>query len=198
MQRTRKYGKGIYMTDQQFEAAMMKIRSGDKQGLQEIYEEYIGLIYAIVKDVLKSRENAEDVTSDFFIKLWDKADTFQSGRGHKTWITTIARNMAIDFLRKYGKEEVREFSEEPETDDFYKGGAVPDSPVEQEVLSDMTITEALSGLKENEKQIMNMKILGDMTFQEIAGTLRISIGTVTWRYRNAVKKLRRCGYGTGF
>lgn len=186
------------MTDLQFETAMCKIRSGDKQGLQEIYEEYIGLIYAIVKDVLKNKENAEDVTSDFFIRLWDKADTFQSGRGHKTWITTIVRNMAIDYLRKYRKEEVREFLEEPDTEDVLKAGAAPDSPVEREVLSDMTITEALSGLKENEKQIMNMKILGDMTFQEIAGTLRISIGTVTWRYQNAVKKLRRCGYGTGF
>ncbi len=90
------------MTDIQFEAAMEKIRSGDKQGLQEIYEEYIGLIYTIVKDVLKSKENAEDVTSDFFIRLWDKADTFQSGRGHKTWITTIARNMEVDYVRKYG------------------------------------------------------------------------------------------------
>lgn len=186
------------MTDMQFEAAMQKIRSGDKQGLQEIYEEYIGLIYAIVKDVLKSKENAEDVTSDFFIRLWDKADTFQSGRGHKTWITTIARNMAIDYLRKYGKEEIREFSEEPEAEAALGGHAELDSPVEREVLADMTITEALSGLKENEKQIMNMKILGDMTFQEIAGTLRISIGTVTWRYQNAVKKLRMCGYGTGF
>lgn len=186
------------MTDIQFEAAMEKIRSGDKQGLQEIYEEYIGLIYAIVKDVLKSKENAEDVTSDFFIRLWDKADTFQSGRGHKTWITTIARNMAVDYLRKYGKEEVREFVEEQEAEEISKGGAAPDSPVEREVLSDMTIEEALSGLKEHEKQIMNMKILGDMTFQEIAGALRISIGTVTWRYQNAVKKLRRCGYGTGF
>lgn len=188
----------VHMTDMQFETAMQKIRSGDKQGLQEIYEEYIGLIYTIVKDVLKSKENAEDVTSDFFIKLWDRADTFQSGRGHKTWITTIARNMAIDYLRKYGKEEIREFSEEPETDAAFGGHAELDSPVEREVLADMTITEALSGLKENEKQIMNMKILGDMTFQEIAGTLRISIGTVTWRYQNAVKKLRRCGYGTGF
>ena len=69
----------VHMTDMQFETAMQKIRSGDKQGLQEIYEEYIGLIYAIVKDVLKSKENAEDVTSDFFIKLWDRADTFQNG-----------------------------------------------------------------------------------------------------------------------
>lgn len=65
------------MTDMQFEAAMQKIRSGDKQGLQEIYEEYIGLIYAIVKDVLKSKENAEDVTSDFLSDCGTKRIPFR-------------------------------------------------------------------------------------------------------------------------
>lgn len=186
------------MTDEQFDCAMLKIRHGDKQGLQEIYEGYIGLIYAIVKDVLKNKESAEDVTSDFFIKLWDKADYYRSGAGHKTWMTTIARNMAIDYLRKYGKEEASELLEEIEQPSVPGQDVGWESPVEQEVLADVTITEALSILQENEKQIMNMKILGDMTFQEIAKSLQIPLGTVTWRYQNAVKKLRRCGYGTGF
>lgn len=186
------------MTDIQFDAAMRRIRQGDKRGLQEIYEAYITLIYAIVKDVLRNKENAEDVTSDFFIKLWDKADYYQGGRGHKTWMTTIARNMAIDYLRKYGKEEAREILDEIEKEPVSGQNTEWESPVEQEVISDTAIEEALSTLKENERQIMNMKILGDMTFQEIAYSLQIPLGTVTWRYQSAVKKLRRCGYGTGF
>lgn len=186
------------MTDVQFDAAMMKIRQGDKQGLSDIYEAYIGLIYAIVKDVVKNKESAEDVTSDFFIKIWDKADYYQTGKGHKTWMTTIARNMAIDYLRKYRKEEASEILDEIEPEDFPGQEREQDSPVEQEVIADVSIKEALSRLKENERQIINMKVLGEMTFQEISGTLQIPLGTVTWRYRNAVKKLRRCGYGTGF
>ncbi|MCM1425806.1 MAG: RNA polymerase sigma factor [Eubacterium sp.] len=185
------------MTDAQFDAAIDKIRRGDKQGLLEIYEAYITLIYAIVKDVLRNKESAEDVTSDFFIKLWDKADYYQGGSGHKTWMTTIARNMAIDYLRKYGKEEAREILEEIEQTPPGQN-AEWESPVEKEVIGEAAIEEAFSELKENERQIMNMKILGEMTFQEIARSLQIPLGTVTWRYRNAVKKLRRCGYGTGF
>ncbi|MBO5208884.1 MAG: sigma-70 family RNA polymerase sigma factor [Lachnospiraceae bacterium] len=186
------------MTDVAFEAAMHRIRQGDKQGLQEIYEAYIGLIYSIVKDVVHNKESAEDITSDFFIKLWDKADLYKSGMGHKTWMTTIARNMAIDYLRKYRREEASELLEEIEPEVFAGQEAESDSPVEQEVIADLTVKEALAKLKENERQIMNMKILGDMTFQEIAQSLSVPIGTVTWRYQNAVKKLRRCGYGTGF
>lgn len=186
------------MTDVQFESAMHRIRQGDKQGLKDIYEAYIGLIYSIVKDVVQSRESAEDITSDFFIKLWDKADFYKSGMGHKTWMTTIARNMAIDYLRKYRKEAASELLEEIEPETFTGQAVENESPVEQEVIANLSVKEAFSRLQESERQIMNMKILGEMTFQEIARALSIPIGTVTWRYQNAVKKLRRCGYGTGF
>ncbi|MCH5249957.1 MAG: sigma-70 family RNA polymerase sigma factor [Lachnospiraceae bacterium] len=186
------------MTDQAFESAMFRIRQGDKQALQEIYEAYIGLIYAIILDVLRNKESAEDVTSDFFIKLWDKADYYKSGGGHKAWMSAIARNMAIDYLRKYRKEEATELLDDIESEEFSGKTVEHDSPVEREVIADVSIKEALSGLKEKERQIINMKILGEMTFQEIAEVLNIPLGTVTWRYRNAVNKLRRYGYETGF
>lgn len=186
------------MTDIEFDNAIVQIRQGDKGGLAKIYEAYIGLIYAIVKDVVKDKESAEDVTSDFFIRLWDKADKYQPGHGHKTWITTIARNMAIDHVRKYSKEEVSDFLEELEDTGLKGQDTGSDNPVESQVLGNMTIQEALGLLQEKERQVLNMKILGEMTFQEIADTLKVPMGTVTWRYRNAVNKLRRCGYGTGF
>lgn len=186
------------MTDIEFDNAIARIKQGDKSGLADIYEAYIGLIYAIVKDVVKDKESAEDVASDFFIRLWDKADRFKPGYGHKTWITTIARNMAIDHIRKYSKEEISDFPEDIENADYSGQDTGLDSPVEKQVLGDVIIQEALALLQEKERQILNMKILGEMTFQEIADTLQIPMGTVTWRYRNAVNKLRRCGYGTGF
>ena len=52
----------------------------------------------------------------------------------------------------------------------------------------------LSVLKPAERQIIDMKILSEMTFQEISDTLGIPMGTVTWRYQEAIKKIRRCGY----
>ena len=56
---------------------MQRIRQGDKEGLREVYEAYIGYIYTIILDVLKNKENAEDVSADFFIKLWDIAGTYK-------------------------------------------------------------------------------------------------------------------------
>ena len=54
--------------------------------------------------------------------------------------------------------------------------------------------EALDRLKPEEREIVDMKVLSEMTFKEISEILQIPMGTVTWRYQAAIKKLRRYGY----
>ena len=180
--------KGERVEEKQFHACMKKIKAGDKSALHEIYEKYIGYIYSIVFQVVQNKEDAEDITSEFFIKLWKLADTYRSGKGHRAWMATIARNMAIDLLRKNKREVL--------TEDFVDSISdhASDDDVEGEVLADMSLRAALDTLKPGEREIVNMKIMGELTFQEIADILKQPMGTVTWRYQNAIKKLRRCGY----
>lgn len=201
------------MTEQEFERAVKKIRSGDRDGLKEIYLAYVKFIYAVIFEILQNKENTEDVTSDFFVKFWDTAEQYRPGHGHRGYLAAIARNMAIDWIRKH-KREV------PLTEPDLGSGSgrdmdVPDTasgsmntaegippssgrPVEEEVIGNLTVDEALMQLKDGERQIINLKVLGDMTFKEIAETLHMPMGTVTWKYQNAIKKLRRCGYEQGF
>jgi RNA polymerase sigma-70 factor (ECF subfamily) len=176
------------------------IKNGDKNGLKDIYEAYLAYIFRIIYEILKNRENAEDVTADFFIKLWEKADSYRPGSGHRAFLTVMARNMAIDFLRKHRREELtamlQDLGAEPD-EDYYKAppGQLPlDNPTETEVIEDITLKAALDTLGEAERQVVSMKVLGDLTFKEIAEILQCPMGTITWRYQNAIKKLRRCGY----
>lgn len=274
------------MTEQEFEQAVVRIRDGDKDGLKEIYLAYVRFIYAVIYEILQNKENTEDVTSEFFIKLWDVAERYEPGRGHRGYLATIARNMAIDFIRKRRREVLdaepdlvstkgggtgifaeQDGSESVRDDGFgvQDGGAgvqdgsedvrgggfgvrddseglqdgisevqdggsgvqddgsdarvrtgaggahargstagrmsapcASENPVEEEVIGNIALQEALALLKDGERQIINMKVLGDMTFQEISDTLHMPMGTVTWKYRNAIGKLRRCGYEQGF
>ena len=96
------------MNNREFDRCMRRMQKGDKTGLKEIYEAYISYIYAVIMGVVKNKENAEDLTAEFFIKLWNMADQYKVGSGHKTWMTVIARNMAIDFMRKAGREQLTE------------------------------------------------------------------------------------------
>ena len=143
------------MNDMEFAACMERIKHSDKNALHEIYDEYVGYIYSIVLHVVQNQEDAEDVTSEFFIKLWKLADTYQSGSGHKSWMGTIARNMAIDLLRKKKREILTEDFIDSDMDN------ASEDNVEQEVISDMSLVDALNKLKQGEREIVNLKIMGE-------------------------------------
>ena len=172
------------MEEQQFIMCMARMKDGDKVALHEVYEAYLAYVYHIVLQVVQNKEDAEDVTSEFFIKLWKIADNYKPQEGHRGWLAAIARNMAIDLLRKRKKEILtEEFIEE-----------VSDESIEELVIEDMSMQQTLEKLQTAEREIVHLKICGMLTFQEIANILKIPFGTVTWRYQNAIKKLKRCGY----
>ena len=177
------------MEERDFDRCMERIRQGDKEGLKEIYLAYGSYIFHLILGVLQNRENAEDVTSEFFIKLWDLGEKYIPGSGHRAWLSRIARNMAIDFIRA-NKREVLSDLEQEEWENAMEG----QDETEEEALSNVTIEEALSRLKPGQREVVHLKIVGDLTFEEISGLLQVPMGTVTWRYREAIKILRRCGY----
>lgn len=180
------------MTEAKFEQCIRQMNEGDKEGLREVYEEYISYIYGIVFQMIGNKENAEDITSEFFIKLWEKSASYKPGSGHRGWMATIARNMTIDFIRKYKREELTDTFED--TAEGYSRS----SSVEDQVVNQSLIKDALETLSEKEREVIHMKVMGDMTLKEIAAVLEVPMGTVAWRYREAVNKLRRCGFEQGF
>ncbi len=165
-----------------FQKNMSRIRQDDREGLRQIYEDYCPVIYSVIWEVLRSREDAEDVTSDFFIRLWDIADTYRPGKGHRAWMITIAHNMAIDYLRRR-KREI------PTEDAPY--GVFPGQASDEDALCHkVSLEQAMMTLKPEERQIVNLKIMGELTFREIAAVIKKPQGTVAWCYRRAIQKLR--------
>ena len=139
------------MNNREFDRCMRRMQKGDKTGLKEIYEAYISYIYAVIRAVVKNKENAEDLTAEFFIKLWNMADQYKAGSGHKTWMTVIARNMAIDFMRKAGREQLTEEVPEASAADAASGTA---GSLENDVVGRMNFRETVEKLPETERQIM--------------------------------------------
>lgn len=176
------------MKEQEFEACIRRIRQGDKDGLREIYEDYVGLIYSVVYELTGQKEDAQDLTSDFFVRLWDKADQYRAGGKHKSWMATIARNMAIDYLRKRSRElAVEDISQELLRGVDRQGAS---EGFAEEVVGDLAMREAMAELKPSQRQVLDLKIMGEMTFQEIAETLGKPLGTVSWLYRKGIRQLK--------
>lgn len=184
------------MTDEEFQSAISSLLEGNKDGLRCIYEAYVKLIYTVVLDVVKRREDAEDVTSEFFIKLVRVADQFREGSPHKAWMVTIARNMALDFLRKSNRE-ILSYESEEENDDrlnlVEKAGAkAGDRSVENKAILAHDMSRAMAQLSPKEKEIVDLKLIGNFKFKEIATMTGQPMGTVSWIYNQAITKLRRC------
>lgn len=172
------------MTDKEFAREMKLISRSDKSGLKRIYEEYAQLIYSIAFSTLKNKEQSEDITSDFFLRLWNKADTYKQGFSHKAWITKIVRNMCLDLMRQNGRFDFSIDSDESmDIADNSKG-------IEDRLAENESFEKALSLLPEGERQIINLKFMSDMTIVEIADALSVPQGTVAWRLRNALQRLK--------
>ena len=92
------------MINEEFEKCIQQMKEKDRAGLQRVYEEYNSYIYTILLSYVGGHEDAEDLTVEFFIHLWNKAGSYRPGGGHKAWITRMARNLAVDFLRKNRRE----------------------------------------------------------------------------------------------
>ncbi len=176
------------MTDSRFESCIALIRQGSTEGLREIYEAYYKLIYSVMYSVVGNRMSAEDLTADFFVKLWERlAEAYRAGGGHKAWLAGCARNMAIDHQRRSRREQLTidapieegTAHTEPQSEDFTEA-----------VIGDITVREALGRLSDSERTIITLKLFSDFTFKDISKSLSVPLGTVTWKYRRAISKLK--------
>src|SRR5207253_8277052 len=80
---------------------MSAMRSGDQKAVAQLYDRYSAMVYAVALRVLGDAGAAEDVLQEVFMQLWRNPGVFDSSRGNlAAWLSVIARNRAIDSLRK--------------------------------------------------------------------------------------------------
>ena len=82
---------------------MARIAAGDRGALKALYEASSAKLFGLCLRILSDREEAQDVLQDVYVTVWRRADRFDGSRASAmTWISTIARNRAIDALRARG------------------------------------------------------------------------------------------------
>lgn len=190
------------MTDAVFSACMKQMQAGDMDGLKSIYEAYLPMIYHGMLDVVRVKEIAEDLAADFFVKLYNIRDSFAGG-AHRKWMLTIARNMALDYLRKYRREslaaDMEHFGNTGELSGELTGLAlavqektvnVAETDVYDGVVDRLAILQAMQVLSAEELELVHLKLMAELKFKEIAELLDMPQGTVSWKYQKALEKLR--------
>ena len=87
-------------------ALVARLRAGDQSAMADLYDRYSGVVYGVALRVLANTTAAEDVVQEVFLQLWRNPQAFNADRGRLApWLAVIARNRAIDLLRKRPLED---------------------------------------------------------------------------------------------
>ncbi|MBQ3230936.1 MAG: sigma-70 family RNA polymerase sigma factor [Clostridia bacterium] len=179
MRQPDQYGRGSIMFEKAFvnsacEKAIKAIAAGDKNALTVIYDKMHRLIYSTAWAVLNNHADAEDALQNTLCEVLRCAPAY-SGGSARAWILSIARNQALNMIRKRKNEAL--IDEEPKT--------ALSSPE-----TEFIYLEALSKLSENEREAVMLRVYCRCRHKESAEILGVSVAAAEKLYQRGIKKLR--------
>lgn len=152
--------------------------ANDKEILGEIYDATYEALYAFIVAIVKDREIAKDLTHDTYLTIYKNINRYQAQGHPMAWIYAIAKNNAMMYIRKNQNEVTIEDNLEIATK-------------EVDVITNVTVESILSTLKTEEKEIVVMRHLSEMSFKDISKILELPLATVLSKYHRTMKKLKK-------
>ncbi|MBN4056804.1 sigma-70 family RNA polymerase sigma factor [bacterium AH-315-J21] len=174
-----------------------RIQTGDQNALSSLYDSRAGLVYSIILNVVRNAEDAEEVTQAVFLRIWERAQSFDPNRGSVlVWIVTIARRLAIDRTRsKHHRSQKVTVELEPEVTSKAGQAAVQSEAgrESEQIALGMVVGRALKKLERlssDQRQVIELAYYGGLSHAEIAEQIATPLGTVKSRLRAAISQLR--------
>ena len=167
------------------------ISQQQEAALAHLYDRYNRLVFSLAFAIVNDRGTAEEITLDVFMRVWQKAATYRSDQAKvSTWLTHIARNHAIDVLRRRAARP-DQYSINWE-DSIPEGESLENDPQESTEVSLQRerIQSALAQLPPEQKQVLELAYFSGYTQTQIAEVLKQPLGTIKTRVRLALHKLR--------
>ncbi len=172
--------------------ALLSLIARSQEGaLVQLYDRYNRLVFSLAFTIIQDQATAEEITLDVFMRVWQKAATYRPEQAKvSTWLAHIARNHAIDVLRRLASRP--EQNTVPWDDRLLLSDPPSQSPSDsmEETLQREQIHRALAGLPPEQRQVLFLAYFEGYTQTRIAETLRQPLGTIKTRIRLAMQKLR--------
>ncbi|HUZ92416.1 MAG TPA: RNA polymerase sigma factor [Candidatus Paceibacterota bacterium] len=175
------------------EQLVVRYRKGDEASLELLVKRYLPQIYGFARQYAGDSDKASDIAQETFVKVWKNLKKFDEQRSFRSWIFTIAKHTALDWLKR--KEEIPFSRFESDTEENFLEN-IPDSVVPVQFAIEQKehakkISRMLDRLPVNYRTIVALRHDDDLTFQEIARRVKAPLNTVKSRYRRALLALRK-------
>jgi len=170
-------------------ALLVRVARGDEAALANLYDRLAPLAYGLALRIAGDSGLAQDAVQDAFLRVWDRAGVFDSGRGSaRAWVLRIVRNATIDQLRSRdakSRAERRAGERDPE-----EPPALPDElAIGAERAA--SLHAVLGELPPQQRRLIEIAYFQGLSHSEIAARERLPLGTVKTRIRDGVQQLRR-------
>ena len=166
-----------------------RVLKGEQNAYAELVNRYQAYVFTLVLRMVKSREDAEEVAQDVFVKAYRSLADFRGESKFSTWLYTIANTTSITFLRKK-KLDVRSLDNEKvfEVADS-KDSGLRANLVEQKSRVNM-VNEAIAMLSPDDAEIITLFYKAEQNLEEISRVLRLETNTVKVRLHRARTRLK--------
>ncbi len=160
------------------------VAGGDRDAMSALYEQTSASLFGTLRHLLRSEETAEDVLHDVYVSIWLRAGSFDATRGRAlTWMRSIARNRAIDVLRR--RRDEQPLSPGGEAEGVYT--ELPTSTGDENKLA-----RCLGKLSREQQMSVRLAYQQGMSHSEISTQMGVPLGTAKSWVRRALDALRRC------
>lgn len=178
---------------------LSQVAKHDEQALGSFYDRTLSRVYGLILRVVRNPADAEEVVSDLYLQVWERAGDYQPERGPAiAWLRTLAWSRAVDRQRR-SRRFAREVELHPEAAD----GAYAECESQSAELAVMAwssaqaVQRSFSALSDAQKRILTLAFQQDMSHQEISVATRIPLGTVKSHARRGLAALRQALGGEG-
>lgn len=162
---------------------------GERGALRGLYDEEAARLIAVAQRIVRRRELAEEVVQESFIQIWQKAATFDSGLGSaRAWIYTIVRHRALNVIRDGAREDLLEADELTAVQDSV---AIADDAFSR-LSTESRLRACLENIEREKRECLLLSYVAGYSHGEIAGLMRVPVGTAKSWVRRALIALKEC------
>jgi RNA polymerase sigma-70 factor (ECF subfamily) len=176
--------------DDQLAGLLKRVAQQDEAGFASLYDATSRRVFGLALKILQDRSAAEEAALEAYTYIWRQASHYDPSRaGAMTWILTITRSRAIDFLRSRMRRNARELPLEP-TANFTDPTPNPES-VSVGRQRSVKVRKALASLPQRQREALEAAYFTGLSHSEVAATLGEPLGTIKTRIRAGLSSLRR-------